>query len=146
MYDRILIPIDGSDAAENAIPYALDLAKTYDASLYTVSVVDAEDADDEGEKREAMYEEFETESKRMVEDLVRRAEEEDIRTTAGSIAEGKPHRAIRQYAEEQDIDCIVMGTHGRRGILYPLRRSVTEKVARRANVPVLMVRLGKDES
>ncbi len=145
MYDRILIPIDGSNAAANAIPYALDIAKTYDAGLYTVSVVDTSDADDEGEKREEMYEEFERESKQMVEDLIQRAEEEGIRTTAGSIAEGKPHRAIRQYADEQDIDLIVMGTHGRRGILYPLRRSVTEKVARRANVPVLMVRLGEDE-
>ncbi|MGA9401926.1 universal stress protein [Haladaptatus sp.] len=145
MYDRILVPIDGSDAAANAIPYALDAAKTYDAALYTLSVVNAGDADD-GEKREAMYEEFETESKRMVEDLVRRAEEEGIRTTAGSIAEGKPHRAIRRYADEQDIDLIVMGTHGRGGIRYPLRRSVTEAVLRRADVPVLVIRLGTDES
>ncbi|MCO8243048.1 MULTISPECIES: universal stress protein [unclassified Haladaptatus] len=145
MYDRILVPIDGSDAAANAIPYALDAAKTYDAALYTLSVVNAGDADD-GEKREAMYEEFETESKRTVEDLIDRAEEEGIRTTAGSIAEGKPHRAIRRYADEQGIDLIVMGTHGRGGIRYPLRRSVTEAVLRRADVPVLVIRLGNDES
>lgn len=144
MYDRILIPIDGSEAARNAIPYALDAAKTYDAALYTMSVVDTGDADDD-EKREAMYEEFEKESKAMVEDVIDRAEAEDVRTTAGSIAEGKPHRAIRKYADEQDIDLIVMGTHGRRGILYPLRRSVTEKVVRRADVPVLTIRLGEAE-
>ena len=144
MYERILIPIDGSEAAENAIPHALDLAETYDASLYTVSVVDTSDTEDENE-HEAMFEKFEEQSQDMVEDVIRRAEARDIRTTAGSIAEGKPHRAILDYANARDIDLIVMGTHRRRGILYPLRRSVTEKVIRRATVPVVSVRLGKGE-
>jgi nucleotide-binding universal stress UspA family protein len=144
MYDRIPIPIDGSKAAKNAIPYALDAAKTYDAALYTVSVVDTNHADDD-EKREAMYKEFEKESKAVVEEVIERAEREEIRTTAGTIVEGKPHRAILHYADERDIDLIVMGTHGRGGIRYPLRRSVTEKVVRRANVPVLTIRLGEGE-
>ncbi|WP_049969716.1 universal stress protein [Haladaptatus cibarius] len=145
MYERILIPIDGSEAAANAIPHALNLAETYGAGLYTVSVVDTDEAD-ESETREAMFDEFEAESREMVEDVIRRAEERDIRTTAGSIAEGKPHRAILDYADVRDIDLIVMGTHGRGGIRYPLRRSVTEKVVRRTPVPVVCVRLGKGEA
>jgi nucleotide-binding universal stress UspA family protein len=144
MYRRILIPIDGSEAAENAIPHALDLAETYDAALYTVSVVDTNEREDE-DKREAMFEEYERQSREMVEDVIRRAEERDVRTTAGSIAEGKPHRAILRYAVDQDIDLIVMGTYGQRGILRPLRRSVTEKVVRRATVPVVTVRLEERE-
>ncbi len=146
MYDKILIPIDGSDAAANAIPYALNAAKTYDAAIYTVSVVDTGGIDGSGEKRKTMYEEFQKKSKRLVEELIRGAEEEGIRTTAGSIAEGKPHQAILRYAEERNIDLIVMGTHGRGGIRYPLRRSVTEAVLRRADAPVLAIRLGADES
>ncbi|GAA0227068.1 universal stress protein [Haladaptatus pallidirubidus] len=144
MYERILIPIDGSEAAENAIPHALDLAETYDAGLHTVSVVDTSDAEQD-ETREAMFDEFEAQSREMVEDVIRQAEGRDIKTTAGSIAEGKPHRAILDYADTRDIDIIVMGTHGRGGIRYPLRRSVTEKVIRRATVPVVCVRLGKGE-
>ncbi|EFW94149.1 stress response protein [Haladaptatus paucihalophilus DX253] len=144
MFDRILVPIDGSTAAKNAIPYALDVAETYDAALYTLSVVGASGGED-GEKRTSMYEKFGPESKRQVEELLDRAREKGIRTAAGSIAEGKPHRAILRYADEQDIDLIVMGTHGRGGIRYPLRRSVTEKVLRRADVPVLTIRLGEAE-
>ncbi|WP_266078380.1 universal stress protein [Haladaptatus caseinilyticus] len=144
MYERILIPIDGSKAAKNAIPHALELAEMYDANLYTVSVVDTSEAKS-SEKREAMFDEFEQQSQEMVEDVIHRAEERGIGTTAGSIAEGKPHRAILDYANARDIDLIVMGTHGRKGILYPLRRSVTEKVVRRATVPVVTVRLGEGE-
>ncbi len=145
MYERILIPIDGSKAAANAIPHALDLAATYDANLYTVSVVDTGDTEDE-DRREAMFEEFEQKSQEMVEEISRQAEERDVRTTAGSIAEGKPHRAILKYADARDIDLIVMGTHGHGGIRYPLRRSVTEKVLRRATVPVVAVRLEESEA
>ncbi|ODR81630.1 stress response protein [Haladaptatus sp. W1] len=144
MYDRILVPIDGSEAAKNAIPYALDVAETYDAALYTLSVVGTSGGGD-GEKRTSMYEKFGPESKQQVEALLDRASEKGIRTTAGSIAEGKPHRAILRYADEWDIDLIVMGTHGRGGIRYPLRRSVTEKVLRRADVPVLTIRLDEAE-
>ncbi|WP_435155043.1 universal stress protein [Haladaptatus sp. DFWS20] len=144
MYERILIPIDGSKAAKNAIPHALDLAEKYEANLYTVSVVDTSDAETD-DAQEAMFDEFEAQSQEMVEDVIRRAEEMGIETTAGSIAEGKPHRAILDYATARNIDLIVMGTHGRKGILYPLRRSVTEKVVRRTTVPVVCVRLRENE-
>jgi nucleotide-binding universal stress UspA family protein len=139
MFSALLLPIDGSDTAQNAIPYALELAEQYDTALHTVSVVDTDESDLD-EKRAAMYEEFEADSKQMVEDVVEQAKRLDIRTTAGSIAEGKPHQAILQYAAEQDIDLIVMGTHGRSGFRHALRRSVTEKVIRRAEAPVLAIR------
>ncbi|MFH5802026.1 universal stress protein [Haladaptatus sp. CMAA 1911] len=140
MFSALLLPIDGSDTAQNAIPYALELAEQYNAALHTISVVDTDESDLD-EKRAAMYEEFKIESKQMVEDIVEQAKHRDIRTTTGSIAEGKPHRAILQYAADQDIDLIVMGTHGRSGFRRALRRSVTEKVIRRAEAPVLAIRL-----
>ncbi|WP_266080046.1 universal stress protein [Haladaptatus caseinilyticus] len=135
-----MLPIDGSDTAQNAIPYVLDIAEQYDAALHTVSVVETDESDLD-KKRAAMYEEFEVEAKQMVEDVVEQAERRDISTTAGSIAEGKPHQAILQYAAKQDIDLIVMGTHGRSGFRHALRCSVTEKVIRRAEAPVLAIRL-----
>jgi nucleotide-binding universal stress UspA family protein len=140
MFSTLLLPIDGSDTAQNAVPYALELAQQYEAALHIVSVVDTDETEPD-EKRAAMFEEFEVESKQMVEDVVEQAKRLDIRTTAGSIAEGKPHRAILQYAAGQDIDLIVMGTHGRSGFRHALRRSVTEKVIRRAEAPVLAIRL-----
>ncbi|WP_266082420.1 universal stress protein [Haladaptatus caseinilyticus] len=140
MFSTLLLPIDGSDTAQNAIPYALELAEQYEMALHIVSVVET-DGTEPDEKRMAMYEEFEVEAKQMVEDVIAQAGRRDIRTTAGSIAEGKPQRAILQYAAEQDVDLIVMGTHGRSGFRHALRRSVTEKVIRRAEAPVLAIRL-----
>jgi nucleotide-binding universal stress UspA family protein len=56
------------------------------------------------------------------------------------IREGSPFYEIIRYAKERDIDLIVMGTHGRSGLVHVLLGSVTEKVVRKAPCPVLTVR------
>jgi len=53
---------------------------------------------------------------------------------------GEPHRVIVEYANEEDCDLVVMGTHGRTGLQRYLLGSVTEKVVRTCDVPVLTVR------
>jgi nucleotide-binding universal stress UspA family protein len=53
---------------------------------------------------------------------------------------GRPSRAIVEYAEEHDIDHIVMGSHGRSGVTRILLGSVAETVVRRSPVPVTIVR------
>ena len=55
--------------------------------------------------------------------------------------EGVPHDTILEYAEEADVDVVVMGTHGRSGLDRYLLGSVTERVVRSAEVPVLTVRM-----
>jgi len=56
------------------------------------------------------------------------------------VREGTPFYEIVRFAQEQDIDLIVMGTHGHTGLAHMLLGSVTEKVVRRAPCPVLTVR------
>jgi len=53
---------------------------------------------------------------------------------------GEPYESVLDYADEHDIDIIVMGTHGRTGLDHHLLGSVTEKVVRTSDVPVLTVR------
>jgi nucleotide-binding universal stress UspA family protein len=60
-----------------------------------------------------------------------------------TVLEGSPSREIVRYAEEQDCDLIVMGTHGRGGIDRLLLGSVAERVVRASEVPVLTVRVGE---
>ena len=139
MYKRILLPLDGSETAASSIPHALELTTTYDAALYTISVIEEHDGDDDEEGVEGIFEAFEEQSKTMVDDVVQQAKDRGIRTTAGSIVAGRPHRAILEYVIDHDIDLIVMGTPQERGLLEPLHRSVTEKVIRRATVPVVTV-------
>jgi nucleotide-binding universal stress UspA family protein len=56
------------------------------------------------------------------------------------VLRGIPYWSILEYAEEMDVDCIVMGTHGRTGFERYFLGSVTERVARLADVPVLTVK------
>ncbi|ATW87931.1 nucleotide-binding universal stress UspA family protein [Halohasta litchfieldiae] len=63
--------------------------------------------------------------------------------TVTAVREGEPHQVITEYAEEADIDLIMMGTHGRRGIRRRLIGSVTEKVVRISDRPVMTVRLSE---
>jgi nucleotide-binding universal stress UspA family protein len=66
----------------------------------------------------------------------------DIETV---LRQGAPHTTILEYADEADVDLIVMGTHGRSGIHRYLLGSVTERVVRTADAPVLTVRMEREE-
>jgi nucleotide-binding universal stress UspA family protein len=67
-------------------------------------------------------------------------------STQQAVKTDIPHKAILRYATEQDIDLIVMGTHGRTGVERYLLGSVTEKVVRLSDVPVLTVKAEDDGS
>ncbi|SIR83927.1 Nucleotide-binding universal stress protein, UspA family [Haladaptatus litoreus] len=139
MYERILLPTDGSDAADRAIEQALNLAETYDARLYVISIVD-QTAIPPDVRADILYEELQEEGERAVDDIEQKARDAgiDVRT---SIPRGTPYRAILDFADDHDVDLIVMGTHGRRGIDRYLLGSVTEKVVRLSERPVLTVRM-----
>jgi len=62
--------------------------------------------------------------------------------TVEAIRLGVPHRTIRKYADAEGVDLVVMGTHGRTGVEHALVGSVTERVVRTLDVPVLTVHPG----
>lgn len=142
MYERILLPTDGSDLANQAFEHALDLAETYDAELHFVYAVDVPtevgDIDASMVRRE-----LENVGEEASESLAHRAEEAGLDVTT-ELLRGRPHEAILNYADENDVDLIVMATHGRSGLDRYLLGSVTEKVVRLSDVPVLTVRAGED--
>ncbi|WP_341850678.1 universal stress protein [Natronococcus wangiae] len=81
----------------------------------------------------------ESEAEEILTDVKKVAEQQDANLDAETIV-GSSARAIVQYAEEHDIDHIVLGSHGRTGTSRVLLGSVAETVARRAPVPVTIVR------
>ena len=144
MYEHILVPTDGSDGTDAAVDHAIDLAETYDAALHTIYVVDANVGADAGVAN--VYANLEQAGERAVQDVVDRAEAAGVETVEGAVAEGVPHRAILDYAEQRDVDLIVMGTHGRTGLDRYLLGSVAEKVVRLSDVPVMTVRMPAAET
>lgn len=79
-----------------------------------------------------------------MEEIRERADDADVEIET-AIEDGTPHRAILEYADDEGVDLIVMGTHGRSGLDRYLLGSVTERVVRGAEIPVLTVRVS-DES
>ncbi|QKQ98136.1 universal stress protein [Candidatus Nanohaloarchaea archaeon] len=139
MYDSIVLPTDGSEGTENAVNHALGLAEKFDAELHVINVVDVRNFYD-GVNWEEVLENVELQGEVIVGDVVDRAEEKGLDVTE-NVTRGIPHQEINDYVEEKDADLIVMGTHGREGVERLLLGSVTEKVLRTSEVPVLTVGL-----
>ena len=145
MYDRIVVPTDGSEGMARVLEHAADLARVHDAGLDFVYVVNTAafanlpmETSWEG-VRESLREEGEA------------ALEGAERAVSGvpnerHVLEGSPAREIVAYAERSGADLVVMGTHGRGGINRILVGSVAERVVRTAPIPVLTVRVGKPEN
>lgn len=140
MYDRILVPTDGSSGVERAIHHAIELARAHDATLHTVFVVNS--ATFASLPMETSWEGLNDMLWREGEEAIARVE--SLATTAeipvtSTILEGTPSRQIVAYAVESNCDLIVMGTRGRGGIDRLLLGSVAERVVRSSPVPVLTV-------
>ena len=146
MYDTVLFTTDGSDESLSALDHALDIADTYGAVLHALYVVDTGypygDLDGTTIEREPILAALREEGKRTMAVVEERADDRGV-AFVGSIREhGVIHREILEYAEANDVDLIVMGTHGRRGLDRWLLGSVTERVVKNAPVPVLVVDIG----
>jgi nucleotide-binding universal stress UspA family protein len=140
MYDQILVPTDGSGAVEHAI----DLATTYGATLHTIYVVDPNvgvDASVPG-----TFDALEAAGETAIDEVIQQAEAAGVDSIEGAVAQGAPHRAILEYVDDRDVDLVVMGTHGRTGLDRYLLGSVTEKVVRLSDAPVLTVRMPASDS
>ena len=138
MYDQILVPTDGSDGASAALDEAVDLAAAFDSTVHSLYVVDAAAVGSEAGTVD-LVESFERIGEDAVDAAATRARDAGIDAT-GTVATGSPHRAILDYAADNGIDLVVMGTHGRTGLERYLLGSITEKVVRTAERPVLTVR------
>ncbi len=143
MYDAVLLPTDGSAGTRAAVEHAIDHAKQYDAALHVLYVVDARIGVARETTPEAVFEELEDQGRRAIESVQSQARGADVETVEGAVARGDPHQAILDYVTAEDIDLVVMGTHGRTGLDHYLIGSVTEKVVRLSDVPVLTVPLAE---
>ena len=137
MYDTILFPTDGSDAAESVLEYALQIAAEHEATIHILNVADT-GRDSVTTIRGEVIDVLETEGERIVAEAAQYAKDEGV-PVVSEVLQGDPHKTIIDYSEQFDIDCIVMPTHGQRGIKRILLGSVTERVINTAAVPVIAV-------
>ncbi|WP_058365840.1 universal stress protein [Haloparvum sedimenti] len=140
MYDEILLPTDGSDGAATAYDHALAVAERFDARVHPLYVVNTtySDVGATGTPRSELRDRGE----KAVGELADRASETGIDAVT-HVVDGDPFREIRSFANAE-ADLIVMATRGRSGLDRYLLGSVTEKLVRTADVPVLTVRGGEE--
>ncbi len=138
MYETILFPTDGSDHASVVAEHAIDVAKTRDATLHVLSVVDDRAflvLDDE--RVDAVREDLRERALEAVDEAVTTAEGHGVET-ASAVETGNPAECIVDYAAEHDVDLVVMGTSGdeyERNVVG----SVSQRVVQTSPVPVLTV-------
>lgn len=138
MYDVLLVPTDGSEAATDAAEHAYSLGERYGATVHVLSVIEERESASivgQGDEKLETLREHGTEATQRIVDA---ALSRDI-DAIGAVELGDPDRTILKYAEENDIDMIVMSTHGRSGVGRFLKGSVTEKVIRGGEIPVLAI-------
>jgi universal stress protein A len=140
---KILFPTDLSDAAEEAQLYACALAEQFQAELHVLSVIQdlsfvSPDPNIPWVIPSGSLDEVRSSLERALEQVP------DPNWSAGRkvvrvVRSGVPVVEIIEYAKEQEVDIIVVGTHGRTGLSHVLLGSVAEKVIRKAPCPVLAV-------
>ncbi|WP_416839675.1 universal stress protein [Haloferax sp. DFSO52] len=145
MYSEILVPTDGSKAAERAIDHALDIAKTYGARVHALYVVDTSIYTSLDAGADVVIDALEREGDVATKHVRAAAEEAGVEVVS-EVVTGTAYRSIHDYIDSHDIDLVVMGTHGRTGLSHYLLGSVTERVVRTCPVPVLTVRMSDEEA
>ncbi len=162
MYKNILYPTDGSTGADAVLEHCRTLAETYGATIHVLYVAEQQPyglADDlpvkspggmvgdpkGGGSSMAMIRKKSAEVLESVRDygtsIVNKiADQLGNGKVKTAVKQGNPFKVILSYVDDHDIDLIVMGTHGRTGLDRYLIGSVTEKVVRMSDVPVMTVR------
>ena len=144
MYERVLIPLDGSEPAEAILPCAERIAGPVDAEICLLRVVEPVTAvpglgTGEVAGPDALAARR-LEATRYLAEMVRRLEGRGLRVRT-LVTLGVPEREILEVAKAEKADLIAMSTHGRRGLRRAVFGSVAEEVLRSAAVPVLLMRM-----
>lgn len=136
---HVLVPVDGSDPSRAALEYTFEQFDGDDVTaLYVMDPVEGSTSWGPGSAGDWLSE-AEERAESILADVEERSADADRRIETDSVV-GRPARAIVEYAEEHDVDHVVIGSHGRDGISRVLLGSVAETVIRRSPVPVTVVR------
>lgn len=144
MFDKLLLPTDGSDLSIAAAHNAVALAKLAGARLNAVYVVEPYPYTGIGAARSAGFDEYMAAAREHAAQAFARIGEvaaaQGVQVESQIVEDAEPAHGILEAARLLDADVIVMGSHGRSGAARLLLGSVTAKVLAQATLPVLVVK------
>ena len=138
MYEKILIPLDGSELSELALPYVEELAGRLGSDVTLLAVTDSAGVQDYNKQQIYIQQRIEA-AKSGIERYADKQKGKEIKVEP-AILVGRPAEEIVDYADKEGIDLIVMATHGRSGISRWALGSVADKVVRATKRPVALIR------
>lgn len=145
---KILVPTDFSESARHALTYGISFAREYSAQLSLLHVVEnltvGYASDLFPVPMAEVFHEISGYAKTELGKLGTVAREKKVEVVE-QVVQGKPSAEIMRFARENEVDMIVLGTHGKGMLDQALFGSTTERVVRRAPCPVLTVRLAEHE-
>ena len=142
MYQSILVPLDGSAAAEHALPTALSLARRFEAALKIVHVhAPVWGAYGEGGLYDAIVDrELREEMQAYLDGVIQRLSEVTNVSLSSVLLDGLVTGAINRHAMESGVDLVVMTTQGRGPVARFWLGSVADRLVRQLTIPILFVR------
>jgi len=154
MYQKIMVPLDGSELAECVLPHVEAIAKgcgtdavvfvrVVESAVQRLPAAGADTYTFTQEQLEGMKSAAQSGAEKYVNDVASRVKSGGINAKAEVIPlsyDVKPANVLADYAEKNSVDLIVMATHGRSGASRWAWGSVADRILRAACVPVLMVR------
>lgn len=142
MFRKILCPVDLSEFSDEILSYAKEVAKGFNSELIVLTVIPTLEyyvpyesfiiPDNILQMKENLQLEVEKDMERLIGSIDYPAKK--------MIRWGIPHNVILDIIREEEIELVVMGTHGRSGIEHLILGSVAEKIIRKSPCPVLIVR------
>ena len=148
MYQKILVPLDGSSLAECVIPHIEAIARPEESVVELISVVEPVEIPTKGkialtdDDLKQINGELKKETRQYLEGIVERLRKTGINATY-TILTGKPAESLIDYVNDNPIDLVIIATHGRSGITKWYWGSIAEKILRAIHVPVLLVKSTK---
>lgn len=145
---KILVADDFSEHSDVALKYAAEFARVFEAEVLLCHVVEAATVLSEIPPSGEVYfppNLVELEKEAAQKECEKRLQEAGIKKGSVHLPAGNPFVEIIQLARQEEVDLIILGTHGRGAIAHMLLGSVAERVVRKAPCPVLVVREGEHE-
>lgn len=133
MYERILVPIDGSKLSETALPYAEELVRVLNPEVVLVSV--CKPTESQYHHMHQLY------IDKTAELMKSRIKERTIAKVTTTVLLGEPAEEIVNHAQKSGISLIIMVSHGSSGIMHRAMGSVTNNVLRATTIPVLLIKV-----
>lgn len=152
MFSKILVGIDGSEYSRNAVNYALDLASKYNSDLFLLAIVPSKVHHGDssgvfGMVAPSYFEEYKKDAEKWFEEIIDHINSSEISIDIKSKVKSEvittpfsTSASILNYAEERDVDLIVIGTRGKSGLKKMLLGSVATDVVTYSYCPVMVVK------